>query len=76
MFRGVVRHSTVDVNSTGITLFSGGSAFHNVVSRNLSVGLNLSTNSGYLGNTLLDNSPNVSAGRNLGQNLCDTAVCP
>jgi hypothetical protein len=74
---GIVRDNNVDVNFCGINL-EHGNALYNVVTRNLHDGLIL-TNAGYIGNVLDGNNQNVSLdrpGTNLGQNLCNGAVCP
>jgi len=71
--------------STGIGIFSQSSLVKdNVVRSSTSYGLQISIESGYSGNILQDNnggnaSPQIFPGvgsRNLGQNMCGTALCP
>ena len=71
--------------STGIGIFSQSSLVKdNVVRSSTNYGLQISIESGYSGNILQDNnggnaSPQIFPGvgsRNLGQNMCGTALCP
>ena len=76
LHRGSVSHNVVDVNANGIDLRVG-TASHNVVTRNVGSGLSLGVAASYIGNVLNGNGINVTAsGKNLGQNLCGTTVCP
>jgi hypothetical protein len=72
--RGSVNNNVVDVNFFGIALIVG-SASQNVITRN-EQGLLLNNTASYFGNVLSGNTTNVVNGKNLGQNLCNTAVCP
>ena len=76
--RGLVSHNVADVNGSGIVLVVG-TVSHNVATQNVVNGLLFPTGNAvsYIGNTLTDNRFNVSLnGKNLGQNLCGTTVCP
>jgi len=77
--KGAIRHSVADVNGgDGITVLAG-SASYNVATRNAQFGLVLGINNtaSYFGNVMRGNGlGHVFSGVNLGQNLCDSAVCP
>jgi len=75
VLRGSVSHNIADVNVGGIVVFVG-TASYNVVTRNLTDGLDLDQTASYIGNVMNGNSANVVGGTNLGQNLCNNAVCP
>jgi len=75
-FGGLITENTVTACNPGIAVLAGGG----VVAKNLvsdsSAGLILAPTVSYYGNTLTGNITNVLSGVNLGQNLCDTALCP
>jgi hypothetical protein len=74
--QGLVSHNTVDRNIEGIRITGAGSASYNVVTDNVFDGLELGCCASYIGNVLSNNSPSVTGGVNLGQNLCFNAACP
>ena len=75
-FGGLITENTVTDCNPGIAVLAGGG----VVTRNLvsdsSQGLSLVPTVSYFGNTLTGNTTNVFSGFNMGQNLCDAALCP
>jgi hypothetical protein len=75
-FGGLITENAVTDCNPGIAVLAGGG----VVAKNLvsdsSAGLLLAPTVSYYGNTLTGNITNVLSGVNLGQNLCDTALCP
>ena len=75
LHRGSVSHNVADVNNIGIQVLVG-TASYNVVTRNVLLGISLATGASYFGNTLNGNGTHVVGGKNLGQNLCGTTVCP
>ena len=84
----VATEATVSGNSSsgngrnGITVSMTGVVSNNTATSNASWGLSLAVNTvGYVGNVLNDNNggianPQVVGGFNLGQNLCNVALCP
>jgi len=84
----VTTEATVSGNSSsfngrnGITVSMTGVVSNNTVTGNISWGLSLAVNTvGYVGNVLNSNNggianPQVVGGFNLGQNLCNAALCP
>ncbi len=73
--RGSVNNNVVDVNIVGIGL-AFGTISQNVITRNAQIGIQLNSRSSYIGNVMNGNGSNVVGGHNLGQNLCDSTVCP
>src|ERR1017187_583729 len=84
----VATEATVSGNSSsfngrnGITVSTTGVVSNNTATGNTSWGLSLAVNTvGYVGNVLYNNNggianPQVVGGVNLGQNLCNAALCP
>jgi len=78
--RGIVSYNNVDVSAkVGIVLIQTGSVLYNVVTRN-DQALEISSRASYLGNVFNENNVlgagGSGSGVNLGQNLCNGAVCP
>ena len=71
---GMVSHNVVSVNGSGILLYVG-IASNNVITRNANFGLLLEPNASYVSNSLINNGGTVFSGINMGQNLCNNAVC-
>lgn len=81
-----IERNTANGNATGVSLLGGNSIIGNTMRGNTNFGLvAIGTDSGYALNTLTGNnsgggganSPQVSGGTSLGQNLCGTdLVCP
>jgi parallel beta-helix repeat protein len=79
-FGGLITDNTISDNSIGISVQQGaGVVARNVVSDNI-VGLEPALGVSYYGNTLFNNTVQVSGtfggGTNTGQNLCSPAPCP
>ena len=84
----VLLEATVSGNNSssngrnGITVSTTGVVSNNTATGNASWGLSLAVNTvGYVGNVLYNNNggianPQVVGGFNLGQNLCNAALCP
>jgi hypothetical protein len=79
-YAGLITDNTISDSFIGIIVEVGGSTVaRNVVLRSHFEGLALTRSDSYFGNTLVGNNSGaaqVSGGVNLGQNLCNTAVCP
>jgi hypothetical protein len=76
-YAGLITDNTVSHGGDGISVqVYGGIVSHNFVSFNAGSGLLLSVYTSYYGNTLVQNGAAASGGVNLGQNLCNGAVCP
>jgi len=79
-YAGLISDNTIShAGDPGISVQQfGGVVTHNFVSFGNNVGLSLTNVTSYFGNTMVQNGTGaqVAGGVNLGQNLCNTAVCP
>jgi len=80
-YGGLISDNTIShTGDAGVSMQQyGGIVTHNWVSYSNTVGLFMVGTTSYTGNTLVNNNGGgvqVAGGVNLGQNLCNTAVCP
>ena len=63
------------VRNNTIGIHAGGLVFDNFAENNSLTGIDM-TSGGYKGNVIMGSPTLVSGGKNLGQNLCESTICP